>query len=448
MAGRLDQATQTAAIAKVAGIASLAPAIREELQGVVSSSVFTSSHRSQRFLTHVVENALEGRFDQLKERTIGADLFGRSAAYDTNQDSIVRVTATDVRKRLAEHYSLAGKPVKVRIGLPQGSYIPEFEVLSGPEAMAGQAVAGAAESFPVPAAAPPTSSRPPLRLVAACAAFAVMSLILLWENLSLRSQSEPKTAESAKALPWSVLFTKDRRTYLVTSDTAFAALQDLIKVRIRLSDYAARNFPPRDLPLKPETREAAQLLLRNQFTAAADAGIAASISQLAAGLPGEFSVVQAKMMQIRNFRTHDNFLLSGSSYANPWVELFASRGGLSVEYDTTHGKQICRDRRAAPGQPSEYVPTALTGGSGEAYAILSLLRNPGQGGWVLLLAGTSMEGTEAAADLARDSVRLLPLFRNAGIDPVGQHEFEILLKLTSMAGAASSVEVLLTRPIK
>nr|MCU0247458.1 hypothetical protein [Bryobacter sp.] len=317
MAGRLDQATQTAAIAKMAGSASLAPAIREELRAVILGAAFASSHRSQRFLTYVVEQALEGHFDQLKERMIGVELFGRSTSYDTNQDSIVRVTATDVRKRLSEHYASAPKPHRLRIGLPQGSYIPEVEVAAEAEAPAATA------------AAPPAR---PVRLVAACIALAALAGLLFWQNASLRRQASDAT-KSITTLPWSLLFAEDRRTFLVTSDTAFAALQDLLKMQIRLADYAARNYPPRDLQMKSDVREAAQLLLRNQFTSAADAGIAASISQLAAAQSGRFSVVSAKMMQVRNFRTRDNFILTGSSYANPWVDMVAERAGLVVEYD-------------------------------------------------------------------------------------------------------------------
>lgn len=431
MAGRLDQATQTAAIAKMAGSASLAPAIRDELRSVVAGAAFASSHRSQRFLTYVVEHALEGHFDQLKERTIGVELFGRSTSYDTNQDSIVRVTATDVRKRLSEHYASAPKPLKIKLGLPQGSYIPEVEVASDDQS---------------PSAAPAAVPARPVRLIAACVILAALVALLFWQNTSLRRQAAD-ASKSMTALPWSVLFAEDRRTHLVTSDTAFAALQDLLKVRIRLADYAARNYPPKDLAMRPEVRDAAQLLLRNQFTSAADAGIAASISQLAAH-PARFSVVSAKMMQVRNFRTHDNFILTGSSYANPWVEMLAERAGLVVEYDPARLKQVCRDRLAKAAQPAAYVPTALTGGSGQAYAVISLVRNPGQTGWVLLLAGTSMEGTEAAADFALDPAKLHPALRKASVDPASKTEFEILLRLTSMAGSASSVDVLLARQLQ
>lgn len=456
MAGRVDQATQTAAITKVTGHAAMAPAIREELQLILAGSCFSSSHRSQRFLSHVVDLALDGRFDQLKERSIGVDLFSRPAAYDTNEDSIVRVTATDVRKRLAEHYSTAGKG-RVRIGLPQGSYIPEFQVSDAAQEQPGArpvlaeaapllvAALTAAPATPAPREPlTPTVPSPAPWLAYACVLLGVLACVLGWQVLELR-QAAPASRSQAHSLPWSQLFTPERTTYLVTSDTSFAALQDLVARRIPLAEYASRNYLPRDLDARDA--QAAQLLVRNQFTSAADASIAASVAGMAAAAPGKFQVAPAKMMQIRAFRTPDNFILLGSSYANPWVELFRNHVGLSIEYDTGHRKQICRDRRAAGGQPSEYVPTALTGGNGESYAMIALLRNPGQSGHVLLVAGTNMEGTETAADLAMDRSRLEPILRKASVDTAIPVQFEILLKLTSMAGAASASEVVLARQL-
>ncbi len=122
---------------------------------------------------------------------------------------------------------------------------------------------------------------------------------------------------------------------------------------------------------------------------------------------------------------------------------------MTVEYDPAQGRQVAIDKRPAAGQPSRHVPTAKTGGSGEAYAVLALVRNPGQAGHILLLAGTNMEGTEAAGELAFDTERLSSILAKAGISPTARpaQPFEILLKLTSMAGAASSSEIVLARPL-
>ena len=62
----------------------------------------------------------------LRERMIGAEMFGRPVDYDTSNDAVVRVRATEVRKRLAQYYREAAQTPVVRIDLPSGSYVPEF----------------------------------------------------------------------------------------------------------------------------------------------------------------------------------------------------------------------------------------------------------------------------------------------------------------------------------
>jgi hypothetical protein len=454
MAGRVDQATQSAAIAKLEGLASSAPEIREELKSVLEGPFFVSSRRSQKFLTFVVENALERRFDQLKERTIGMELFARSADYDTNTDSIVRVTATDVRKRLFEHYSSAGRNARFRIELPQGSYIPEFQLRPEmPPTGAAQAPASVPTSSTIQETAPaenppPVAMRRPHWLAFACLAALALAAWLAIENAALRKQVST-FPEAPQMLPWSAVFDSGRRTHLIIADTSFAALQDLLQRRIPLADYAARNYPGQNPALPPEVVRIEHLLTRNHFTSAVDASLAARLAQSYAARASAFTVTSAKNVQIRNFRTPDNFILVGSSYANPWAALIANQLGVTVEYDPAQGRQVAIDKRPAAGQPSRHVPTAKTGGSGEAYAVLALVRNPGQAGHILLLAGTNMEGTEAAGELAFDTERLSSILAKAGISPAARpaQPFEILLKLTSMAGAASSSEIVLARPL-
>lgn len=98
-------------------------AIQAELEHILASAAFRSSQRCCDFLRCVVAHTLDGA--ELKERTIGAEVFGRPPDYDTGADSIVRVKATELRKRLAQYYQEAGaRPV--HIDLPAGSYAPEF----------------------------------------------------------------------------------------------------------------------------------------------------------------------------------------------------------------------------------------------------------------------------------------------------------------------------------
>src|SRR5215469_405913 len=92
--------------------------VRNHLEEIIGSSAFAGSRRSQDFLRLIVEHALAGRFESLKERMIGAEMFGRPVGYDTANDAVVRVKATEVRRKLAQFYSDAPKPPPVRIELP------------------------------------------------------------------------------------------------------------------------------------------------------------------------------------------------------------------------------------------------------------------------------------------------------------------------------------------
>jgi TolB-like protein/Tfp pilus assembly protein PilF len=100
--------------------------VRDHLKDVFASKAFAGSKRAQDFLQLIVEHALAGRLDSLRERMIGAEMFGRSIDYDTANDAVVRVKATEVRRKLAQYYQETAKPPLVRIELPSGSYVPKF----------------------------------------------------------------------------------------------------------------------------------------------------------------------------------------------------------------------------------------------------------------------------------------------------------------------------------
>jgi hypothetical protein len=101
-------------------------AIQEQVGRLLADSHFSQSRRFPSFLRYVVEKTLSGQEDALKERTLGVEIFGRRADYDTASDPIVRVTAAEIRKRIAQYYQDPGHESELRISLPPGSYIPQF----------------------------------------------------------------------------------------------------------------------------------------------------------------------------------------------------------------------------------------------------------------------------------------------------------------------------------
>jgi hypothetical protein len=112
MPGKVNQIDQMAAVMEITPNAAV---FKGHVRQIVESAAFRGSRRSQEFLQFIVGRALDGHFDELKERALGVELFGREPAYDTGEDSIVRVTACDVRKRLTQFYSESGLDAGVRV---------------------------------------------------------------------------------------------------------------------------------------------------------------------------------------------------------------------------------------------------------------------------------------------------------------------------------------------
>src|ERR1041385_1901669 len=102
-------------------------AVRAEIGRLLESPSFRTSKRCREFLEYIVEHTMNGSSGDLKERSLGVALFQLPQDFDTGQHTIVRVTANEVRKKLAQHYLAEnGTSHAVRIDLPPGSYSVEF----------------------------------------------------------------------------------------------------------------------------------------------------------------------------------------------------------------------------------------------------------------------------------------------------------------------------------
>ncbi len=119
--------------------------VLQELDSILSSHLFRGSKRYPALLKYVVDGALEGRAGDLKERTLGVEVFGRDPNYDTSANPVVRFSAGEVRKRIAQFYHENGHGSRVQIELPLGSYVPEF-LLRMPEVLERQTDSGSRKS--------------------------------------------------------------------------------------------------------------------------------------------------------------------------------------------------------------------------------------------------------------------------------------------------------------
>ena len=119
----------------------LSPAsIRQQLDRILSHPEFSQADRLKGFLRFIVEETLAGRADQLKEFTIGLEVFGRDGSFDPQNDTIVRVSAGNLRRRLNQYYLTDGQHDPVHLILQKGTYVPIMQPNGNNKATNGSAV--------------------------------------------------------------------------------------------------------------------------------------------------------------------------------------------------------------------------------------------------------------------------------------------------------------------
>ena len=112
--------------------------IREELERLLGGRELRNSQQLRKLLRFLVEETLLGRAEAIKEYHLGLEVFQRGTDFDPRLDSIVRVQASILRKKMEAHYAAMPTDNGIRIVIPRGSYIPQWtEVDITPSPSAG-----------------------------------------------------------------------------------------------------------------------------------------------------------------------------------------------------------------------------------------------------------------------------------------------------------------------
>lgn len=413
------------------------------LQEVIGAAAFRGSPRCAEFLKYVVGHAITGQLDDLKERTIGIAIFGRSPSYDTGDDAIVRVTASEVRKRLLQHYGSLKTNPEFQIKLPLGAYIPEitrnehadarpeFPLETRPPDTAGSKNTNGLETIP---------RRSSIVLFAAVSLVGLIAIVVVW-SLSARTLFGTRT--SPAIFPWSTIFSPERSTVLVTSDPNIAEIVGITHSTVSVSDYANQQYFPRSASYSPEILHLMRDVLRGDKAANVDTPIVANLAVQAHENRGNLIVRPARDLRLSDLDTDNNFIFLGSPRTDPWVELFNDQVDLKFVFDDATQQEIVRDVHPHQGEPPAYIPTAKGLATGESFALITYAAHPNHAGQVLILAGASAEGTKATGELIANSKVFSSALHTCGLSnsSSAQH-FQLLLHVKTMAGAPTQYEVL------
>ena len=176
---------------------------KQELESLLASGIFNRAPNLAHLLRYICEKHFAGAAEQIKEYNIAVEALGRPPNFDQKQDSIVRVEAHRLRKRLKEYYEADGASHAVTIEIPPGQYAPRFLIRGVPAAEPVEVAPQTPASVPPRSAAfsPATHS---LRAIlagtagtAAIATFVILGVMFKWPT-----RLTPKTTvEAVTALP-------------------------------------------------------------------------------------------------------------------------------------------------------------------------------------------------------------------------------------------------------
>jgi hypothetical protein len=425
--------------------------LKRYLNEITEGPAFRGSPRSAQFLEFIIWQSATGKTRDLKERTIGVEVFGRKPAYDTGEDAIVRVTASDVRKRLVQHYNGAGRASEFRIRLPPGGYVPEL--VRVPKDMAFILVRQSPlEKKPVEIqGSEPTSGRAeegewpsgwkywmlPVLGTIAMAVGITLSIM----NRPGRTATIGKPVWNSTSAPWATLFDGSHRVLLVASDPNIEEIQRITNSSLSLSDYANQSYlPPGANNLSPSEISFIKEILRGNKISSFDGGIIANLSSLMTPGQSRLLVKAARDFRVKDLQTDENFVFLGSPRSNPWTSVFNPVLDFQFAFDNQTQREFIRNVHPRKDESTQYIPTAGGFDTGDSFAIISVFRNPGYAGRVLIIAGASGEGTKAAGDLVTDPARWTTTLQSChAAQSASPSSLQVLLHLETMAGSPSTV---------
>jgi hypothetical protein len=418
----------------------------ELVERIVASPSFIRSPRLCSLLMHLCELALHGRSDEINEQSIGETLFERAPNYDPSIDGIVRSHASRLRQRLEQYFNEEGTHETIRLSIPKGGYTPLFEVHSQPAPEPASVVSTPllASTNEAPALSGDPAASDKYRHLFWVTATGLVAACIVIGYLLVRAHSAPLAALNAPKHPlWSVLFGPDQSALIVASDTGLTSLQTLTGEDVNLAEYLSGDYRTHATPPAGTTLEIAKLIASRRYTSIVDLDIVTKLYQV----PG-LALNRIQLRYARDLRPNDlknrPVILLGSKEGTPWVQLFEDKMNFVFVHDHQKQRFLVLNRLPQSNELPRYEAD-LTGPVHRVYGVVALQPNIEGSGYVLLLEGTTMAGTESAADFVFDDSRLLPFLAKIRQKNGWLPYFELLVQSNNMNGSASGSEILAYR---
>jgi len=399
------------------------PEILEQVEKICQSDALEQSEHLKAFLRYVVLKSVRDPGVQPKEYAIATEVFGRDPAFDPRQDALVRVQAARLRSKLRKYYDTQGKADRLLIDLPKGHYSPTFTYATARKAAprdgnGDRARKGdSAEPSSVVETGQPdaTLAAAPYRIQytkIALAALVILSLALGYAAFYYRTQlstlrdstpgsrgSDPKEARQL-ALVWKD-FVDSAAPILVTySNTAFLGTpQQGLKYYKPLASSAPGSGSSSSQEVGIEQDKTAAI--NDQYTGTGEVMAVNFLGGIFWKMGRSFRVKRSLLLDWEDIKT-GNIVILGSTAENLFLRDLPQPQDFVFRADKQHDEHVFIVNQH-PQQGEQTIYASKREGMStrqivEDYALVSLLKGLDGKSKLMILAGLTTTGTQAAAE--------------------------------------------------
>jgi hypothetical protein len=388
---------------------------REQVLGqvdrLVCSHVLHGSESLCKLLRYLAEHALHHPGVHLKEYQIATEVFGRPADFDPQSDSTIRVQAGRLRMKLAEYYSSEGADDPMMIELPKGTYLLSFHHRAHlPMHEVRQ------EALP----APPRVGWATIAL----SAFLAVALAIIIILIETRNKPEVGAASYAEPAPaifrtfWGGFLSGTEEPWVIFSNGAFVGRPE---TGMRYFDAA---------------RDSRNLIL-DHYTGVGEVLAVHDLDRVFTLLHRQIRVKRGSLFSLDDAKNND-LIFVGSPAENltlrdiPSTQQFVFQ---RLESGSRKGDLAVVNLHPEAGEDRYFFGSRSNTPLTEDYSLIALVRgfNPSQS--VMILAGTTTLGTQAAVEFVCNENSLKELLRRLNVAQTGEMKpFEAVLRVKVTRG--------------
>jgi hypothetical protein len=436
------------------------------VERISRSAELRRAARLRAFLLYVCDRTLNQGAAVIHEQEIGTAVFERSAGYDTSIDNIVRVNATELRKRLEHYFVEEGSAEDVTVEIQRGSYTPIFRRRANTalltehtdHAVPQMQTAGILpkdrareESIQPDTVARPLSSRRDQATTRRFNLWKITALAFMlgcgwlgWQLHVITPKIEPWKQQPALRTFWGDFFDSGTGTDIVLADTSFALAEDMMQRPVSLTDYLDYKYKEfaEDPKLSDDQRRDLTMVLERNNGSIADFRAGQEILALSPSDPSRLAMKFAREYTAEAAKKN-SLVLIGSRQSNPWVSLFADKLNFDLAYDAVLRRAYVVNRASRPGEAALYPAASKPDNAGTGYAVIAYLPGLSPQTRTLIIEGSDSQATGAAGDFVTSEASMQQLEQKLGGGKVPY--FEALIRTAQLSGTPLRGEVIAFR---